>query len=66
MAMPKSKKTAPNQWAKDALAGNYKFDSGGADKKGRRPGFSKAGSTTAKHEKKMKGKPPTHGADGSC
>lgn len=55
-----------NQYVKDALAGKYDFNTGGSDKKGKRPGFSKAGSTSAKQDKKMKGMTPTHGSDGAC
>ncbi len=61
------KKTpAKNQYVKDAMAGKYQFNTGGADKKGKRPGFSKKGSVTAKQEGLMKDKTPTHGSDGAC
>lgn len=55
-----------NKWVKQALAGKYEYNTGGADKKGKRPGFSKAGSSSAKQDKKMKGMTPTQGSDGSC
>jgi hypothetical protein len=62
----KGNKGKSNQWVKEAMAGKYEYNTGGAAKKGRRPGFSKAGSATEKHEKKMKGMTPTHGTDGMC
>lgn len=55
-----------NNWVGEALNGTYKFDTGGTDKKGKKPGFSKKGSVGAKHDKKMKGMAPTHGSDGGC
>lgn len=55
-----------NQWAKDAMAGTYQFNTGGADKIGKRPGFGKAGAASANQDAKMKGMIPTHGSDGTC
>lgn len=51
------------KWVGDALKGAYEFHTNGATRKGKRPGFSKAGSVTAKHAAAMKGRPPTHGMD---
>lgn len=61
-----SKKGGMKTAVKEAMAGKYQFNTGGADKKGRRPGFSKAGASTAKQEKRRKGMAPTQGSDGSC
>jgi len=55
-----------SQWVAQALAGVYDYGTGGAGKKGKRPGFSKAGSIGAKQDKKMKGSAPTHGGDGKA
>jgi len=60
------KEKKKNQYVKDALAGKYQFNTGGTDKKGKRPGFSKAGAVGAKQDERMKDKAPTHGSDGSC
>lgn len=55
-----------NAWVNQALAGTYKFNTGGVDKIGKRPGFGKAGAASANQDAKMKGMVPTHGSDGAC
>ncbi len=60
------KEPSKTQYVRDAIAGKYEFNTGGADKKGKRPGFSKKGSVDAKNEKRMKGMAPTHGGSGAC
>ena len=55
-----------NEWVKKAIAGKYDYNTGGADKKGKRPGFGKKGAVTAKNEALRKGMTPTHGTDGAC
>ena len=61
--MAKDTKPKDNQWVKDAMAGKYEYHTGGGGKKGTKPGFSKRGSVSAKMNKNMKGKVPTHGAE---
>jgi hypothetical protein len=55
-----------NEWVKKAIAGKYEYNTGGADKKGKRPGFGKKGAVTTGHSDSMKDKVPTHGTDGAC
>lgn len=55
-----------NEWVKKAIAGKYEYHTGGADKKGKRPGFGKKGAVTASQDKMRKGSVPTQGSDGAC